>query len=433
MSFKKEYIYLKQTNYASVIEDSEINQTLDKAAGKVNKARELLLKDIDLESYRKALQKQVDDFKDDFNKKLETVKITSLKNRDWNKIVENLFKLMKLEKPVQQKTVNDESQRNAEIDKRVEKILEIRRTKIWGINDYDVLTEAANEINKEFKAIMKLLSNNEVAKDLFSSEEINSLNKNKSSILEKIKKIRQIVFGIDISNFVGQYSEEIASFVKNDVTSQIKNAIVGEVVGGERSSITKKGKNGEELNGTATQNKVDIIVNMPSGTINASVKSTQQKRSSHRPNLQDVDLTTNLLSLSNDFFYHWVNLHMGNFSSLKKYKKEIDNIAQSNIAYEALAAGNLTKREQNIADTFIHIDWAKGKVYVEKTGELLKDINNFIFNPNVSTLDYSKQNRKREGKNKELGELIKKRQNDVLSTLHKQKISVALKVPVAKS
>lgn len=62
----------------------------------------------------------------------------------------------------------------------------------------------------------------------------------------------------------------------------------------------------------------------------------------------------------------------------------MDAALKKHIQYEALAAGNLLKKGNAVADTFIVIDAVNGRVYTQSIKEILEKFdNNFIMKPLV--------------------------------------------------
>ena len=138
-----------------------------------------------------------------------------------------------------------------------------------------------------------------------------------------------------------------------------------------------------------TQNKVDASIMINGQEVNASVKAYTPKGNFLKPHLQDINLINALAATEGQFANHWINLHLANYPFSTQ---EIDEVFQDTLAYEALAAGNMLKKDAQIADTFVAIDAVNGVVYTATTADILNNnISNFTFHPSLGSIRFTNE------------------------------------------
>jgi hypothetical protein len=139
-----------------------------------------------------------------------------------------------------------------------------------------------------------------------------------------------------------------------------------------------------------TKNKVDATITLQDELgierdVEASIKaySVRQGNSYYTPHLEDVDLYSALAATEANFGNHWLNLHVsGGRSFMGDVAQPMDDAFKEQVAYQALASGNLLKTDASIANTFISIDVTSGEVFVKTAADMLKnELNNFNFYP----------------------------------------------------
>jgi hypothetical protein len=169
----------------------------------------------------------------------------------------------------------------------------------------------------------------------------------------------------------------------------------------------------------STQDKVDASIEIKGRKIDASVKAYSSRYGkSLTPHLQDVNLLSSLITTEKQFANHWINLHVSS-AGTGAATAQIDEELKKHIAYEALASGNMLKKNTTIANTFVAIDVKSGKVYTETVADILTNkLGNFKFNPNVNSIVI---NNARE-------DSLEKRIANIVRIIKGYKIAVKLKV-----
>ena len=183
-----------------------------------------------------------------------------------------------------------------------------------------------------------------------------------------------------------------------------------------------------------TQDKVDASITFKGQPIEASVKAYTSRGSSLRPELQEVRLLTSLATTEQQFANHWISLHcrykdQNNKSAMDNRKKMFDKQLKRHLSYEALAAGNLLKKDAKIANTFIVIDMnpnSEKSIYAYSIKDLLQNLENFSFNvPKVGDLSNIIFNNKAKSSN--LQRIYK-----ILSQIHGTHVIVSYKIQTQK-
>ena len=183
-----------------------------------------------------------------------------------------------------------------------------------------------------------------------------------------------------------------------------------------------------------TQDKVDASITFKGQPIEASVKAYTSRGSSLRPELQEVRLLTSLATTEQQFANHWISLHcrykdQNNKSAMDNRKKMFDKQLKRHLSYEALAAGNLLKKDAKIANTFIVIDMSpnsKKSIYAYSIKDLLQNLENFSFNvPKVGDLSNIVFNNK--ARSSPLKRIYK-----ILSQIHGTHVVVSYKIQTQK-
>lgn len=173
-----------------------------------------------------------------------------------------------------------------------------------------------------------------------------------------------------------------------------------------------------------TQDKVDVQIIVNQEDVYASVKNYKDV-SAHNLKLQsDMSLFYALAFLNQyikNFGTHWINMHALNNKkgySFNTEQKNADLILKQEMAYEALVSGNPLKQNASEANTFIYIDRTSGKVSVENTIDILKNIDKkLVFSG--SSKDLSSIHLANKKANTPEDRVLK-----ILTKLHSMKISV---------
>lgn len=171
----------------------------------------------------------------------------------------------------------------------------------------------------------------------------------------------------------------------------------------------------------ASQNKVDVKVEINNKPLNVSVKAYTGHNDRLYMHLQDVDLLSSLVTTSVDFANHWLNIHslkgLG-FTEKQSALKNMDDALTEHIKFQALVSGNALKQGNTYADTFVAIDTSTGKVLAISTKELLKGTSNtkFYINPFIGDIYFT--NRMASSSNERIANII--------SEVRKIKIKVSL-------
>ena len=243
----------------------------------------------------------------------------------------------------------------------------------------------------------------------------------------------------DISGHFGEMMVAICDDTcSNLAESQVRKHITESIVGAQTAKITFDKKlisTGYKIFDTnrdnenqywlgATQNKVDVQINIKDEEVLATVKASADTDKAPRPHLQDVDLLVTLTFLNNlsgleNFGNHWLNMHATILSNEKTFNSSgLDEILKKEIAYEALASGNPFKQNVKSANIFAYINRATGQVYVKSVQQLLDNMDR------IGGLKEIPQLRYRNNWQPEIWQRI----NSILTQVHQTKIHVAINI-----
>lgn len=166
----------------------------------------------------------------------------------------------------------------------------------------------------------------------------------------------------------------------------------------------------------SSQDKVDVEIVVNKQPLNVSVKAYTPQGNKLRAHLQDVSLLTSLVTTQSEFANHWLNIH-----TLKLSSALLDSALKEHMRYEALVSGNMLKKGASLADTFVAIDVANGRVYSASTKDILnnKTSSQFLLKPNISNL-YIGGNQKASSWSQRIANILK--------NVHQTKISAILNV-----
>ena len=263
-----------------------------------------------------------------------------------------------------------------------------------------------------------------------------------------LNNLKNLVFGFNLTEAnaameYGQFGERVAAIAGQTLQRQAGTALVNsinEIIKGDQrttftvdrnlipSSIAQAWQEDTGYNVyqvRASQNKIDISVQIGDGeSIEASVKAYSTRGNTMRVHIQDIRLISSLLSTANNFANHWINcqvLYSGN-ANIAGWKNQLDAALVDQMKYEALAAGNLLKEGDQVANVFIAIDTTQGRVFVKTTYDILTQDDSFTLNPQVSNLLSSADNQSDpRGPDYRIAKLLEKlRQNNVKITLRVQ-------------
>ena len=246
--------------------------------------------------------------------------------------------------------------------------------------------------------------------------------KKMQSKLGEIKKAAQTIqFNTASHHISGAFGEELFYQLAKTSEDVAQNAIYEEfekVVGDERSNILidkkliavdlseSKVLSTDELGNSyslgSTKDKVDVQVIVGENTkVLASIKTVSSIYAKNPYgdigdiHLQDVGLLPTLtylntygsgIGVSSDFGTHWLNMHTALGT---KNQDNADQILQQEISYEALASGNPFKQNSSHANVFVYFDRKSGRFKVERTLDILTNINN---NKIIQKFDITKIN-----------------------------------------
>lgn len=221
------------------------------------------------------------------------------------------------------------------------------------------------------------------------------------SILGKIQEqIQNTSFNTWRSHVVGEFGEGLvalcADTVENLAESEVENFLKEAVVGGQRTSITldkskvakdlsshlSTDKEGNKYYFGATQDKVDINIQINGQDVLASVKNYYD--ASGVTLQSDVNLFAALAFLESKqkFGTHWLNMHAGTLKG--NGRDAADEMLKQEIAYEALVSGNPLKKGVDNANVFVYLDRKTGRVFAKSTKDILiKEFDRIRIIPNV--------------------------------------------------
>lgn len=246
------------------------------------------------------------------------------------------------------------------------------------------------------------------------------------------------------SNIAGQFGEMLVAVCDDKMFTEA-NKSVAEMVqqavkGAERAEIfidknlisDKRGdffyknssKDGNVYSLGATQNKVDVQIQINNNDIFASVKSYNVLDSKPKAHLQEVNLLTTLTFLNNypglqNIGNHWLNMHASHPGKAKEINNQLDEIIKKEIAFQALSSGNPFKQGTSKANVFIFINRGTGEVYVKSIKDILAIDLSSISGLNTISSIYLNNHKSNE---------IQDRITNVLNQVHQQNLSIALNI-----
>lgn len=303
---------------------------------------------------------------------------------------------------------------------------------------------------KEIRDKIKDLNNNKIPA---TEENINDLNNKyrqldigvpldmsiKSPICRIQTAIDNYSFDSVLSSVAGRFGEELVFSARDTalgiVGKNLQTAIQKEGVVGENktsieinkdlfavnmSSIFKSAdQNNNKYIINKTQDKVDVQIIVNREDVFSSVKDYFNTSSKPVTLQNEVSILYSLAFLQSyyeDFGNHWINMHALGFKDSNR--TNADTILKQEIAYEALVIGNPFKQGAIPANTFIVIDRASGKVFIDNTKDiLLKKFNQIeIKDKEIDNLNLQKQNKKASS--------FEERIIRILSYLHQVKLHV---------
>lgn len=268
-----------------------------------------------------------------------------------------------------------------------------------------------------------------------------------SSIESPIARIQKAVdnysFDQILSSVAGRFGEELVfsardsalNLVSKNLNAAIKEGVVGDnkteikinqdFFAADMSNIFKSAdRNNNQYAINATQDKVDVQIIVNRENVFSSVKDyfdTSKKPvtlQSEMSILYSLTFLNNFNSLE-EFGNHWINLHASGYKN--NDRTNADTILKQELAYEALVSGNPFKKGAVPANTFIVIDRASGRVFVNNTKDILLDNFNQIQleDDKIDNLNLQRQNKKASS--------FEARISRILSYLHQTKIHVGYK------
>lgn len=311
-----------------------------------------------------------------------------------------------------------------------------------------------NKINL-LKEIREMIKNFNSGKLFATEENIKELNNKYEqldigvpldpSIESPIGRIQKAIDGYSfdqiLSSVAGRFGEELVFSARDTALGiagkSLQTAIKQEgVVGEEKTKITineglfvtdmskvfkSADKNNNQYIIKETQDKVDVQIIVNREDVFASVKDyfdTSSKPVTLQSELSVLYSLAFLNDYLSEFGNHWINLHALGFQD--KNKENADAVLKQELAYEALVSGNPFKQGAIPANTFIVIDRASGKVFIENTKDILLDVKKFNrihFEDNkIDNLNLRKKNKKASS--------FEERIIKILSYLHQTKIHV---------
>lgn len=285
-------------------------------------------------------------------------------------------------------------------------------------------TTIANNLRDFFNALGMVMPNNEWIVD--------PKNIQNTDMLTALKEIIHSISFAEANKATihGQIGEQTVSMCGDVAVHKGLEAINGIIVGSHPTQfklneniIPKKvgetfrkdtGLNLYQIH--SSQDKVDVQIIVNKQPLNTSVKAYTARGNSIRAHLQDVSLLTSLATTVDSFANHWLNLH-----TLQLKNSEMDAALIEHIKYEALVSGNLLKQGALLADTFVAIDVTTGKVFSASTRDILqnKTASNFYLKPDIYSLHIS---------GNQWQNTWEQRISNILQSVHKTKINVALNV-----
>ena len=322
------------------------------------------------------------------------------------------------------------------------------------LSELKALRKQADGVYKQINTLIKKINNQKSAQSIDDLKQLENLYKEYTHLsydsndhtLAAIQKAIGEKRYVGTSAAIGGNFGEMFVAICDDKCFKISNLAVAEVVqtavkGSERAEIIfdksliadSRGdnflktstKDDTKYSLGATQNKVDVQIQINNEDVFASVKSyksTDSKKA--RPDLQEVNLFTTLLFLNNyqglqDMGNHWLNIHTTHPKVTKESSPELDEIIKKEVAFEALSSGNPFKQGVNKANVFIFINRGTGQVFVKS----IKDIIETEFST-IGGLDKISSIYLDNHKSNDFQDRI----TNVLNQLHQQHLSIALNI-----
>lgn len=302
-----------------------------------------------------------------------------------------------------------------------------------------------NSLNNSQESLKELSKKFEEFKKLYNRKKKTQIENENISTTNKIKKIMDqiVIKEIDDKALKGAFGEYLFSAIVNQIDTSKDDALkelklTAKAIGEETSpfKVTKKQvpkKFSQSLSNTfyyghSSQNKIDVSIEVNDKIkLGASVKTYTSRGNSIRAHLQDINLLYSLLATASQFGNHWINLHSLEIQKQNRISiiKKVDLELNKQIIYEALASGNLLKKNVPAANTFIAIDVRTGKVYYNSTYNILNDmIDKFNIRPKIETLNFRKIN---QGEYTDANARI----SALLAKIHETKLNVVFNIPLA--
>ena len=323
------------------------------------------------------------------------------------------------------------------------------------IEELKQMREKANNILDEIDLLIKKINKQRTSQSLDDLQKLEQLYKQYTHLSYDSdehtagaieKAISEKRFDGAASNVAGQFGEMFVATCDDKIFKQA-NRSVAQVVqqsvkGAERTEIlidkslisdnrgdffyNTSTKDGTVYSLGATQNKVDVAIQINNQDIFASVKSYRSIDStSARPDLQQVNLLTTLTFLNNyqglqDIGNHWINMHASHPGKTRDIDTSLDDIIKKEIAFQALSSGNPFKQSVEKANVFVFINRGTGQVFVKSVKDILSETNlSTIGGLQFISKIYLNNHRSNE---------ISDRITNVLNQIHQQNISVAMNI-----
>lgn len=260
--------------------------------------------------------------------------------------------------------------------------------------------QSINNLIQNFDDFFSLVKRDDI-KEVYIKSDLNSKN-----TLVKLKELlRKFNLNAAIAEANGIWGEKVVALAGQKLQQQVNNSIEQSlnslIVGDARTSFSlDKSMFGEDVGSIlekkynniyraiATQDKVDVNIQLDDGDINASVKAYTPRDGMIKPHLQDVSLMYQLLSTQNNFANHWLNcqcLYNQNMS-INRTRTELDAVLLEQMKYEALVHGNMLKQNVTESNVFVAIDVIQGRVYVKTAYDILTDNNAFELSQTMNDL-----------------------------------------------
>lgn len=260
--------------------------------------------------------------------------------------------------------------------------------------------QSINNLIQNFDDFFSLVKREDI-KEVYIKSDLNSKN-----TLVKLKELlRKFNLNAAIAEANGIWGEKVVALAGQKLQQQVNNSIEQSlnslIVGDARTSFSlDKSMFGEDVGSIlekkynniyraiATQDKVDVNIQLDDGDINASVKAYTPRDGMIKPHLQDVSLMYQLLSTQNNFANHWLNcqcLYNQNMS-INRTRTELDAVLLEQMKYEALVHGNMLKQNVTESNVFVAIDVIQGRVYVKTAYDILTDNNAFELSQTMNDL-----------------------------------------------